>query len=336
MPDGTKIQIITLETSSGTTLEVLTLGGTIHRFVVPDKRGIRTDIVLGKETLQEYLKHGLCNSSIIGRFANRISNAAYVDGGKKVKLEKNYGAHCIHGASGCYALKVMSPNVFRKKNAIYLELQLLDDGQGGFPGHLIFSATYCLFDNVLQIEYKAVAAESTPWNPTSHAYFDLNGAGFGIKKDHELQIFADHYLPSTPDGVPTGEIRPVENTVFDFRNARNIRLSLEGQDSQLLQLGGFDHNFCINGSGMRKAAVLKGLDSGIKMEVWTDRPGLQLFTMNGVTTPVAGKNGHEYTTHGGICLETQHYPDAVNQPMFPNAMICGGRNERTVTEFVFR
>lgn len=334
LSDGTEVQKISLAAPSGMTLEVLTLGATIHRLLVPTSAG-PVDVVLGKPSLDAYRNSGLCNSCVIGRCANRISNASYVYKNHRVHLEANLNQHCIHGGSGCYAGKNFSFDIAREQDAIRLHLSVLDCGQGGFPGLLSFFMDYVVENDRIRVKYQAVPTEDTPWNVTSHAYFDLNGQGSGAAQKQMLQINADAFLPTSVDGVPTGEQRKVACTDFDFRMPRLLEEALKGKDDQLTQFGGFDHNFCLNGKGFRQAAVLQGLESGISMEVWTDMPGLQLFTLNAAPPLLEGKDGKFYSPHDAVCLETQFYPNAVNHPEWPSSIIPGGRISRTETMFLF-
>ena len=337
LPDGTEVQRISLAAPSGLTLEVLTLGATIHKLLVPKEDGaVPVDVVLGKQSLGAYQGSGLCNSCVIGRCANRIANATYVHKNRQVQLEANMSRHCIHGGSGCYAGKNFSFDVAREHEAIRLHLAMLDCGQGGFPGLLSFSMDYIVENDRIRVQYQAVPTEDTPWNVTSHAYFDLNGQGSGAAERQLLQINADAFLPAAADGVPTGERRPVADTDFDFRTPHLLEEALKGHDPQLVQFGGFDHNYCLNGQGLHQAAVLQGLESGITMEVWTDMPGLQLFTLNAAPPLLEGKDGKTYGPHDAVCLETQFYPNAVNHPDWPSPIIPAGRVSRTETIFVFR
>ncbi len=333
-PSGAEILKIAMTAPSGRSLEVLTLGAIVHRLWVPAPDGRKLDVVLGKENLSDYLSNGLCCSAVIGRYANRIGGAAYTYQGRRYGLEANYGPHCIHGGQGCYAGKVFAPTVTAEEKALCLRLQLLDCGQGGFPGFLAFSVTYRLENDRVRLIYEAIPTEDTPWSVTSHAYYDLNG--HGSDGDHMLSVCADAYLPAAPDGVPTGEIRPLQRTAFDFRAPRSLQEALKSDDPQLTQFGGFDHTYCIRGQGLRQAAVLRGQDSGIVMEVRTDQPGMQLFTLNTVPQPVPGKDGKRYTAHRAVCLETQQYPNAVNEPGFPNPIIPAGSKSTAVTEWIFR
>lgn len=335
LPNGGQIYRITLTAPSGISLEVLSLGATIHRLYIPSEEGL-TDVVLGKPDLAAYLENGLCNSSVIGRCANRVAGASYVWKGRRVALQANLGRHCIHGGSGCYAMKEFAFSIRCEPDALRLCLWLMDRGEGGFPGQVAFRVDYVLGDDSVTIEYQAVPTEDTIWNVTSHAYFDLNGHGSGAADKQILRLFADSYLPAFSDGVPTGERRSVEGTCFDFREPRRLSEALQSADEQLSQFGGFDHNFCIDGHGFRQSAELRGLQTGIRMEVWTDCPGMQLFTLNQVPPEFSGKDGRYYSRHGAVCLESQHYPDAIHHPEWPNPVIPAGMCSRTKTAFIFR
>lgn len=331
--DGTEVECITMTSPSGLTLQVLTLGATIHRLLLPRQGSAPVDVVLGKENLKRYVANGLGNSSVMGRFANRIGGAAYPQDGGMVLLQPNFGPHMLHGGRGCYAGRVFAPRLIQLEEELRLELFLLDRGEGGFPGQLFSTVTYRLLWDRVILEYGAVPTARTPWNVTSHAYFNLNG--HDARGDHTLWIDADAYLPASPDGLPTGEILPVEGTAFDFRRPRRLSAALEEQAPQLRQFGGFDHNFCLRGEGLRKAAVLRGEESGLVMEVWTDQPGMQLFTFNQVPLPLSGKDGASYRAHDAVCLETQQYPDAPNRPQFPDCFLEPGEAGHTETHWVF-
>lgn len=334
LANGTVVWKVCLRAESGLTAEILTLGAILHSLCVPTQCG-EVDVVLGKEKLEDYLKMGLCNSGVIGRYANRIAGGTFSLNGEKVPLEKNLGDHCIHGGSGCYMGKNFAFSITQEEQALRLHLTHLDNGAGGFPGQLFFSLDYVLSNDTLRLEYCALPTLDTPWNVTSHAYFDLNGHGSGATGEHMLQINADAVLYTSPDGIPQSVPVKVADTSFDFRKPRLLRDALAGESPQLRQQGGFDHNFCLNGDGFRRAAVLHGCMSNITMEVWTDQPGMQLFTLNAVPFSIPGKNGQKYDAHGAICLETQQYPNAVNEAGFPNSIIVAGKPARTVTAFRF-
>ena len=335
LPNGGQIYRITLTAPSGISLEVLTLGATIHRLYIPSGEGL-TDVVLGKPDLAAYLENGLCNSSVIGRCANRVADASYVWKGRRIALQANFGRHCIHGGSGCYAMKEFAFSIRREPNALRLSLWLLDQGEGGFPGQVAFRVDYVLDNKSVIIEYQAVPTEDTVRNVTRHAYVDINGPGSGAADKQVLRLFAGSYLPAFSNGLPTGKRRSVEGTCFDFRKPVQISDALQGAGEQLSQFGGFDHNFCIDGQGFRQAAELRGMRTGIRMEVWTDCPGIQMFTLNQVPPAFGGKDGRRYSRHGAVCLEAQHYPDAVHHREWPSPMIPAGVCSRTKTAFIFR
>lgn len=334
LPDGTTVWKIGLHAESGLSAEVLTLGATLHSLCVPTSAGI-VDVVLGKECLSDYLNNGLCNSGVIGRYANRIAGGCFMLDGEKIQLEQNMGQHCIHGGSGCYMGKSFAFSTAREAEGLRLHMTCLDDGAGGFPGYLYFSVDYVLTNDSLRIEYAALPTQKTPFNVTSHAYFDLNGHGSGATVEHTLQINADSVLFTSPEGIPESLPVRVAGTSFDFRKPVILREALLGREEQLLQQGGFDHNYCLNGTGFRRVATLHSCLTNVTMEVWTDQPGMQLFTLNSVSHPISGKNGKQYGRYGAICLETQQYPNAVNEPEYPNPVIPAGEVSRTVTQFTF-
>lgn len=334
LPNGAIVWLVQLRADSGLQAEILTLGGTLHSLCVPTQAG-SVDVVLGKPSLEAYLSNGLCNSSIIGRCANRIAGGTFSLNGKRVQLEQNLGEHCIHGGSGCYAAKNFSFSVYQEKHALRLHLTHLDDGSGGFPGQIHFSIDYVLSDDTLRLEYCAIPTADTPWSVTSHAYFDLNGQGSGKAEEQLLQICADSVLYTAADGIPERLPTKVAGTAFDFRVPRLLHDALLADEPHLRLQGGFDHNYCLNGSGYRRAAILHGCYSHITMEVWTDQPGMQLFTLNQVPTPIEGKNGKQYQAHDAVCLETQQYPNAINEPEFPGCVIMAGKTARSVTALRF-
>lgn len=334
LPGGEVVWLVRLRADSGLQAEVLTLGATLHGVYVPTDAGA-VDVVLGKLSLEGYLQNGLCNSSVIGRCANRIEGGTFTLNGRRVQLERNFGGHCIHGGSGCYAAKNFAFSVLQEPQALRLHMTHLDDGAGGFPGQLFFSVDYVLRDDALRLEYGAVPTADTPWSVTSHTYFDLNGHGSDAAEEQLLQISAERVLYTAPDGIPEHVPVEVAGTAFDFRSPRLLRDALRADAPQLRQQAGFDHNYCLDGSGFRRAAVLHGCRSHVTMEVWTDQPGMQLFTLNHVPSPIEGKNGKHYRAHGAVCLETQQYPNAVNEPAFPSCVIRAGETASTVTELRF-
>lgn len=332
---GEQVDLYCLSGPRGMRLEALTLGATIHRMFVPDAYGEMRDIVLGKPTVEEYQSNGLGNSCVIGRYANRIENAAYVWKGRRVELEHNYGPHTIHGGSGCYAGKVFCATPFEEEDCCGVRMSFLDMGTGGFPGTMPVSIEYRLRETGVDVIYSALPSADTPISITSHAYFNLDGHGVGSVEDHVLQIEADAYLPTTADGIPTGEIRPVEDTAFDFRTPRALRDGLHSDEAQIEQFGGYDHNFCVRGTGMRRVASLYSARSGIQLSLYSDMPGVQFFTANRFPGKIRGKDEKLYDSHSAVCLETQQYPNAMNERGFPCPVAPAGRFWRSQTSFEF-
>ena len=225
LPGGEVVWLVRLRADSGLQAEVLTLGATLHGVYVPTDAGA-VDVVLGKLSLEGYLQNGLCNSSVIGRCANRIEGGTFTLNGRRVQLERNFGGHCIHGGSGCYAAKNFAFSVLQEPQALRLHMAHLDDGAGGFPGQLFFSVDYVLRDDALRLEYGAVPTADTPWSVTSHAYFDLNGHGSDAAEEQLLQISAERVLYTAPDGIPEHVPVEVAGTAFDFRSPRLLRDAL--------------------------------------------------------------------------------------------------------------
>lgn len=336
LPNGDIVYSCVLNNGNGMEAEILTLGGILNRLYVPDRNGVVSDVVLGRERLEQYLEDGSCTSAVVGRVANRIAGGCYEYNGKKVVLEQNYGKDLLHSGSGNYAAKNFEGSLFVEDNFAAVQLKLLDIGEGGFPGKVEVTIFYRLYtDGRLEIEYRLLPEEDTPINITSHAYFNLAGQEKGALQGHALWIDADAYLPADASGMPIGEIRKVEGTDFDFRKQASLADRMCSEDEQIRLFDGYDHNFCLNGSGMRKVAVLSEESSGRYMKVYTDMPGMQLYTTNSLPKPVPGKGGCCYCEHSAVCLETQQYPNAVNEPSFPSAFFAGGKLYETKTIFEF-
>lgn len=336
LPDGNIVYACTLDNGNGMKAEILTLGGIIHRLLVPDKNGDVSDVVLGRERLEQYLEDGACKAAVIGRFANRIAGGVYEWNGTKFILEQNDGEALLHSGSGNYASQNFEHSLFIGDDFAGLRLEMLDEGEAGFPGKVEVVVFYRLFaDGRLELEYRLLPEEDTPISVTNHAYFNLAGHEKGTLNGHTLWLNADAYLPVGPTVLPTGEIRQVDGTVFDFREEASLTERMKTKDEQLLLVNGYDHNFCLAGSGMRKVAVLSEESSGRAMEVHTDMPGMQLYTTNLLSEPVSGKDGNHYPRHSAVCLETQQYPNAVNEPDFPNAIFPGGQWYVSKTIFKF-
>jgi aldose 1-epimerase len=323
MPDGTRVSAFTLRNAKGMSVKLIPYGATITEINVPDKAGAVTNVVLGANSLEQYLK-GFPAASVIGRVANRIADARFTIDGVEYKLAANNGRNHIHGgrvgfAQVLWQAKILPPG----KHEAGVEFSYLSkDGEEGYPGNMKVTVTYTLTDdNELRVEYKAVSDKATPVNLTNHAYFNLAGAGSGEILDHELWIDADQYTPASDDLIPTGEFASVKGTPLDFTKSTRLGARF-GQLNP--KLNGYDHSYVLKtkGNPRKAAARLRDPKSGRIMEVRTSQPGVQLYTGN-------------HVKHNGVCLETQHYPDSIHQPKFPSVLLRPGETFATVTTFAF-
>lgn len=313
----------------GLTAHVLTYGG-----VLQDLRleGHDAPLVLGFDTFEPYLTKSPYFGAIPGRCANRIGNARFTIDGKRYRTDPNFlGKHTLHGGS-----KGTGKRLWRigKQGGDFVTLHLTDpDGWMGFPGNLEVSCTYRLKPaGTLELEYEATTDQPTLCNFAHHSYFNLDDGGAGNILDHRLMINAAAYLPVDDELIPTGIVEPVDGAAFDFRQARPVRYKEEGEQFV------YDHNFCLSAARgrLKQAAWAQGADSGVEMEVWTTEPGVQFYAGHKVSPGVPGHGGRIYGANAGFCLEAQVWPDAVNRPYFPSAILRPGEIYRQVTQYRFR
>lgn len=289
-------------------------------------------LVLGYDRLESYEKDTAYFGAVVGRYANRIRDGRFTLAGQRHQGDRNFlGKHMLHGGANGFARRPWSVSLHGRD---FVTLTLHDpDGSMGFPGALEVTCTYRLkIPGTLTVEFSATAEEPTLCNLSQHSYFNLDDGGAGDVLDHRLMLNAGAYLPVDNEMVPTGEVMPVENTPFDFRQARPLRMEVEG--GQLP----YDQNFCLSSSrgALRQAAWVQGSVSGIEMEVWTTEPGLQLYTAQYVVPAGPGLGGIGYRPFAGLCLEPQIWPDAPNRPYFPQATLLPGEKYHHVTEYRFR
>ena len=317
LESGETVWLATIENTRGLKAEIITFGG-IMRSIFLSHAGESADVILGKETLEDYVNDGSSSAAVIGRVANRIGGASFSLHGHKYNLEANSQGNCLHGGSGNYAGRNFTITDLSSDS---VKLALFDKGEGGFPGEVDVTVRYFVTEeNELMIRYYAVASEDTPINLTNHVYFNLAGHASGSIYDQELMINADFYTPADHTVLPTGEIRSVAGTPLDFREYRLFGKAIKELEESGSDLGGFDHNFVLNGSGFRKVAAAHEPQSGRFMETYTDLPGVQLYTANRQPGN-KGKGGAVYNNHGGFCLETQFFPDSINKPHFPSSLL---------------
>ena len=328
---GEQVDLFTIENSSGTAVDIITYGATVNSIFTADRNGEKADIIMGFDTIEGHEKLSNYQGMTVGRYANRIADGKFTLDGTVYDLVRNEkGITCLHGGGE------LSHAVWK---AIIVDDSSVEmtytspDGAMGFPGKVDFKVTFTLYeDNSFKIDYFAVSDKKTVINMTNHAYFNL--AGKGDILGHELMINADCFTPTDANSIPTGELRSVEGTAFDFRKPKPIGRDIGENDEQLIQCKGYDHNFCLNESD-GPAAVAYDPQSGRVMEVFTDLPGVQLYCANFLDGTRAGKNGVPLIKHCGFCLETQFYPNTPNMPDFPQCTYDAGEKYESSTVFRF-
>ncbi len=305
LPDGQTVDLYTMQNRSGMTLEVIPYGCRIVRLMTPDRSGKPGDVILGHDTLPEYFHdyHG----AVIGRFANRIGGASFTIDGTEYPLLKNDGENCLHGGAVGFAnvlWKVESVSEEEEPSITFSYTSC--DGESGFPGTMHVKVTYLVTgDNALLIKYYAETDKETPVNLTNHSYFNLSGDPTRTVLDTALQINADKVTAVSDDLIPTGELTDVTGSPLDFRTPKTIGQDIRAQDHLMQLCGGYDHNYVLSGSGMRKVAVAWEPGSGRVIECFTDLPGMQLYTANHMPSDEMTKGGIPMQDHNAFCLETR-------------------------------
>lgn len=323
----------TMTNEQGVIVEILSYGATIRKWIIPTEKGT-VDIVQGKDCIADYKDNSSCSSFIVGRFANRLANGAFTIDGKTTLLEKNQGNNTLHSASGNYAAKNWDLMPFVKEDRACVLCKLKDYGEGGFPGEAGTEVVYTLDnDGTLSVDYKFMPTAATPVNLTCHAYFNLNGHHTDSLENHLVQVNADAYLPGDSTGLPLGVIESVTGTDMDLRSFKDLNVGIASKFPQIAQFDGYDHNYCINGEGMRCVASAIGQKSGLRLDVYSELPGVQLYTTNIGVGEVKGKGGMTYHGHSAFCFETQFYPNAINVPAFKGKVCQAGETFCTCTEF---
>ena len=335
LADGTPVDIYTLKNKAGLEARITTYGGILVSLKVPDRAGVLADVNLGFDTLAGYLGTHPYFGAIIGRYGNRIAKARFAIDGVEYGLAPNNNGNSLHGGIKGFDKVVWKAEAIQVADGVGLRLTYLTkDMEEGFPGNLAVKVVYMLTNaNELRIDYEATTDKKTPVNLTNHAYWNLKGEGNGDILGHVLQIEADAItaVDSAANLIPTGEIVPVAGTPFDFATPHAI-------GERIAQVeGGYDHNFVLRSGGgkLALAAHVEEPVSGRIMEIWTDQPGIQLYTGNFLDGTVVGKDGKAYQKHYAFCLETQHFPDSPNHPNFPSTILEPGQTYRTTTVHKF-
>jgi aldose 1-epimerase len=335
--DGTAVDIFTLVNRNGMEVRAMTYGGIITSLRVPDRNANLADVVLGFDTLAPYLSSHPFFGAIVGRYGNRIGRAQFSLNGRAYKLAANDGPNHLHGGVKGFDKFVWQAEALPKVTGVAFT-RTSADGEEGYPGTLKVRVTYTLTDaNALAIVYQATTDKATPINLTQHSYFNLSGHGTGDVLAHELTLDADRYTPVDATLIPTGELAAVEGTPFDFRKSTRIGARIDGADEQLKRGRGYDHNFVLTrkGEDLQHAARVVDPRSGRTLDVATTEPGIQIYTGNFLDGSRKGKGGVAYNRRGGLCLETQHFPDSPNQPKFPTTILEAGQTYRSETVLTF-
>ncbi len=347
-PDGRQASLFTLRNASGFEVQISDFGGIVVRLLAPDRDQRLADVVLGFDHVAPYVDRSPFFGALIGRVGNRIAGGAFTLDGHTYTLAQNNepgGRPChLHGGNRGFD-KVFwdaEPIPAAGNDSSRLRLRHTSpDGEEGYPGNLIVEVIYSVTnDNALRIEYLATTDTPTPVNLTNHSYFNLCGEGHPSILDHELTLIADALTPVDSGLIPTGKLAPVANTPFDFQTPHRIGARIGADNEQLRFGGGYDHNFVLRSapastSTPRLAATVYEAITGRVMDVLTTAPGVQFYSGNFLDGSVVGKSGRPYPQRSGFCLETQHFPDAPNQPDFPSVILRPGETYRSTTLYRF-
>jgi aldose 1-epimerase len=335
LPTGQSVEMHTLTNAAGIEISFLSLGGIITRISVPDRDGVFADITPGYDTLEHYLADNRYFGALVGRYANRIAGARFVLDGVEHQLSRNDGQNQLHGGPHGFHSVIWTVAPFASAGLSGAVMRhRFPAGSDGYPGTLDVTVTYTLTDtNHLVLDYAATTDAPTPVNMTQHMYFNLAGQASGDIFDHELSLRSACYLPVDVNVIPTGEIHPVHDSVFDFTTKRSIRSDTHpaGVDA-----ADYDNTFVIDaGDPLAPVAVLHDPHSGRTIEVMTTEPGIQLYTGKYIGTGRHGKGGHHYAANSALALETQHYPNSPNEPRFPSTILRPGDEFQSSTTYRF-
>jgi len=337
--DGKDVFLYTLTNAKGCTIKVTNYGGIITQIIVPDKSGKMGDVALGYDKVEDYIKASPYFGCLVGRYGNRIAKGKFKLNGVEYTLAVNNGENALHGGLKGFDKVLWDVKETKAKKGTALELSYVSkDMEEGYPGTLTCKVVYTWTDNnELKIDYAATTDKDTVVNLTQHTYFNLAGAGDGDILDHEVMIAADRFTPVDKGLIPTGELKPVKGTPFDFTKSTKIGARIKEDDEQLKFGGGYDHNWVLNNKKgkLALAATVYEATSGRFMEVLTTEPGLQFYVGNFLDGTNIGKGGKAYKHRYGFCMETQHFPDSPNQPAFPSTVLKPGQVYRQTTVYRF-
>lgn len=336
--DGQKADLYILTNKNGMEVSITNFGGIVVGIKVPDRKGKVSDVALGYDLLDGYLSDKAHFGSTIGRYGNRIAHGEFTLKGVKYTLARNNGENHLHGGIKGFDRVLWTAEKVSSTGPASLGLRYLSkDGEEGYPGNLTARVTFTLTDqNELKIDYSATTDKETVINLTNHTYFNLGETDSIL--DHELMLKASRYTPVDAGLIPTGELRDVKGTPFDFLKPTAIGARINQDDEQLKLGKGYDHNWVIDageGKGLKLAATAYEPKTGLAFEVWTTEPGVQFYTGNFLDGTVHGKGGKVYPLRSGFCLETQHFPDSPNHPSFPSTVLKPGAKYQSQTVYKF-
>ena len=334
---GTPVEVFTLTNARGIEIRAMTYGAIITSIKTPDRKGVMADITLGFDNLQAYLGEHPYFGAVVGRYGNRIGLARFSLNGQTYELAANNGPNHLHGGVRGFDKYVWAAELIAGVTGVAFT-RVSPDGEERYPGTLKVRVSYVLTDaNDLEIEYQATTDKATPVNLTQHTYFNLAGQAAGTILDHELTINADRFTPVGDSLIPTGVLAPVEGTPMDFRRPTKVGARIDAGTEQIKFGRGYDHNWVLNrkGDGLQLAARVVEPASGRTLEVSTTEPGVQFYTGNFLDGTLKGKGGVGYQRRGGLCLETQHFPDSPNKPAFPTTILQAGSTYRSKTVWKF-
>ena len=338
LPDGTPVELYTLRNSHGMEATIMTYGGIVTTLKVPDKNGKFDDVVLGYDNLDGYLKSTPYFGALIGRYGNRIAKGKFSLDGVEYSLAVNNAPNSLHGGLKGFDKVVWTARPLPTANGPSLILTYVSrNGEEGYPGNLLITAVYSVTENnALKVEFSATTDQKTVVNLTHHSYFNLRGSGDVL--DHMVYINADKFTPVDSGLIPTGELRPVAGTPFDFVKANTIGARIGNTNDEQIVLGhGYDHNWVLNKktNELSVAASVYEPTSGRTLEVWTTEPATQFYTGNFLDGSITGKGGWVYQFRNGFCFEPQHYPDSPNQPAFPTTELKPGETYQNTIIYKF-
>ena len=337
--EGTSVELFTLKNSKGVEAEITNYGGIVVSLKVPDRNHKLDDVLLGYADLDSYRRKHPYFGALVGRYANRIAKGAFALEGKTYKLAVNNGENSLHGGLVGFDKRVWDAKSQSTAAGPALELTYISkDGEEGYPGNLAVKVIYTLTENnELKIDYTATTDKTTVINLTNHNYFNLAGEGSSTILGHELILNADRFTPVGATQIPTGELRKVADSPFDFRTPFKIGARIDSKDEQLQVGMGYDHNFIINDydGSLRSAAKVYEPTSGRTLEVLTTEPGVQFYSGNNLDGSLVGKSGKKYQRRFGFCLEAQHFPDSPNKPEFPSVVLKPGQTYHQTTIYRF-